>query len=150
MADHSTDSDIAQRWQANADAQRAKFSDYTLDPAHTITLQAHDGVARVVWNSTVIAESHAAVALLERKHEAVFYFPADDVRSELLSRTDHATHCPYKGDASYWSLSDNSAAAENAVWAYESPISAMAGIKGYMAFYLDSMGKNFGLNLETD
>ncbi|NKB44123.1 MAG: DUF427 domain-containing protein [Alphaproteobacteria bacterium] len=148
--DHSTDSDIAPRWQNNADAQRAKFSDYTLDPAHTITLQSHDGVARVVWNNTVVAESRAAVALHERKHEPVFYFPADDVRTELLVRTDHATHCPYKGDASYWSLHEDDKTAENAVWAYESPISAMSGIKSYMAFYLDNMGKNFGLNLETN
>lgn len=150
MTTQAMDSDTAQRWQANAEAQRARFVDYTLDPAHTITLHPHAGLARIVWNGTVVAESRAAIALHERKHEPVFYFPADDVQTELLTRTDHATHCPYKGDASYWSLNNAGEAAENAVWAYESPIAAMAGIKGYMAFYLDSMGKNFGLNLETD
>ena len=150
MTNQSMDSDTARRWQANADTQRARFSNYTLDPAHTITLHPHDGIARVVWNDTVVAQSPAAIALHERNHEPVFYFPTDDIQTELLTRTDHATHCPYKGDASYWSLDKDGSVAENAVWAYESPIAAMAGIKGYMAFYLDSMGKTFGLNLETD
>ncbi|MBT4740387.1 MAG: DUF427 domain-containing protein [Rhodospirillaceae bacterium] len=150
MTNQTMDSDTALRWQANADTQRSRFSDYALDPAHTITLHPHDGIARIVWNGTIVADSRAAIALHERNHEPVLYFPTDDVQAELLARTDHATHCPYKGDASYWSLEDNGGTAENAVWAYESPIKAMAGIKGYMAFYLDSMGKNFGLNLETD
>ncbi len=150
MNDQPIDSDIMHRWKENTAEQRARFADYTLDPAHTIKLHTHEGIARVLWNDTIIAESAAAVELHERKHEPVFYFPTDDVKTDLLTRTDNATHCPYKGDASYWSLSIDGTSAENAVWAYQSPIPAVLGIKGYMAFYLDSMGKNFGLNLETD
>lgn len=150
MSETNTNQLIGVRWKANAAAQRARFSDYELDPAHTITLNAHRGTTRVVWNGLVIAESDKAVELHERKHDPVFYFPQDDVRLDLLERTDHATHCPYKGDASYWSLNSNETSAENAVWAYESPVSAMAGITGFMAFYLDIMGKDFGLTLETD
>lgn len=143
-----TDHTLEDRWQDNAATQRARFADYTLDPAHTITLEPHKGVAKVVWNGVVIAESANAVELHERNHDAVLYFPASDVDSALLQRTDHATHCPYKGDASYWSLREGDTVAENAVWAYESPIAAMNGIKGHMAFYLDSMGKDYGLVIQ--
>ena len=144
------DDSLHQSWQDNAAAQRARFADYALDPAHTIDLETHSGHARVLWKGKAIAESANALKLLELKHAAVYYFPQDDVRTDLLVRTDHATHCPYKGDASYWSLRDGDAEAENAVWAYESPIDAVGGIKDLMAFYLDDMGKDFGLILETD
>lgn len=145
-----TDRGLDARWQKNAAAQRARFADYTLDPAHTIALEPHKGVAKVVWNGVVIAESANAIELHERKHEPVLYFPPGDVDKDLLQRTDHATHCPYKGDASYWSLKSGDAIAENAVWAYESPIAAMDGIQGHMAFYLDSMGKDYGLVIQND
>lgn len=144
-----TDTTLNDRWQANADAQRTRFADYTLDPAHTITLEPHAGTAKVLWHGKVIAESANAIELHERKHEPVLYFPAEDVDAGLLQRTDHATHCPYKGDASYWTLSSGEGGAENAVWAYESPIDAMIGIKGHMAFYLDTMGKDYGLVIES-
>ena len=144
------DTSLHQRWQANAAAQRARFAEYTLDPAHTIELEPHTGHARILWNGETIAESANATKLLERNHGPVFYFPQDDVRTDLLERTDHATHCPYKGDASYWSFRDGDNEAENAVWAYESPIHAVGGIKDLMVFYLDDMGKDFGLILETD
>jgi len=144
-----TEQTLEQRWQENAAAQRARFSDYALDPAHTITLEPHPGKAKVLWQGKVIAESDKAIELHERKHEAVLYFPAADVKADVLKRTDHATHCPYKGDASYWTLTTGEAVAENAVWAYESPIDAVAGIKGHMAFYLDTMGKDYGLVIES-
>ena len=145
-------SDKAQtdRWQENAATQRARFTAYTLDPAHTITLEPFGGLARILWQGVVIAESQKAITLLERNNEPVIYFPQTDVRQDLLGRTDHATHCPYKGDASYWSLKDAGKVAENAVWAYESPIPVVSGIAGLMAFYLDSMGKDFGLTLENN
>ncbi len=139
-----------QRWQKNAAVQRARFAEYKLDPAHTIELVAHEGVARILWHGTTITESCNAVKLLERKHDAVFYFPQEDVNTGLLERTEHATHCPYKGDASYWTIQDFRRSAENSVWAYESPIEAVVGIKGMMAFYLDSMGKDFGLTQEIE
>lgn len=149
MSEKSDDQSITQQWARNAEIQRARFTDYTLDPAHTITTRRHDGLARVMWKGRVVAESANAIELHERKHDPVFYFPQDDVQLALLTRTDHATHCPYKGDASYWSLNADGSLAENAVWAYESPIEAMTAISGFMAFYLDIMGKDFGLTLET-
>ena len=58
---------------------------------------------------------------------------------DLLTRTAHSTHCPYKGEASYWTVEAAGRTAENAVWSYEHPIPEMAGIAGYVAFYRDRM-----------
>ena len=58
---------------------------------------------------------------------------------DLLIRTEHATRCPYKGDASYWTLEAGGRTAENAVWSYEDPIPDMTAIAGYLAFYRDRM-----------
>ena len=58
---------------------------------------------------------------------------------DLLTRTDHATRCPYKGDASYWTIEAGGRTAENAVWSYERPIPGMAAIARYLAFYRDRM-----------
>ncbi|MGY8962888.1 MAG: DUF427 domain-containing protein [Rhodospirillales bacterium] len=149
MSEKLSNQSITEQWARNAKNQRARFADYALDPAHTITTTLYDGLARVIWNSSVIAESVNAIELHERKHDPVFYFPQKDVKLKLFTRTGHATHCPYKGDASYWSLNADRDLAENAAWAYESPIEAMSTINGFMAFYLDAMGKKFGLILET-
>ncbi len=71
-------------------------------------------------------------------HEAgllpVCYFPEADVRRELLEATDRTTHCPYKGDASYWSVRVGDRVAENAVWSYPRPIAGAPPLAGYLAF----------------
>jgi len=64
-----------------------------------------------------------------------FYAPLEDFDAEVLSRTDHATHCPFKGDASYWSVNVDGASRDNAVWAYESPIGAAEWLRGYASLY---------------
>ena len=65
----------------------------------------------------------------------MFYIPRADVAMEALTRSDHSTHCPYKGDASYFSIAAGGKSAENAVWSYEQPFPAMAQIKDRLAFY---------------
>jgi uncharacterized protein (DUF427 family) len=65
------------------------------------------------------------------------YIPRDDVDMTRLVRTDLITHCPYKGDASYWSIQNGPRSVENAVWSYETPHDDMAPISGYLAFYTD-------------
>jgi uncharacterized protein (DUF427 family) len=62
------------------------------------------------------------------------YVPLEDVRADLLERTDHATHCPFKGDASYWSVRVGDRVAENAVWTYEEPLEAMTKAAGFVSF----------------
>jgi len=63
------------------------------------------------------------------------YFPPGDVDLTMLERTDHKTRCPYKGDASYYSIRAGERIAQNAVWGYEQPLAAVAAIAGHMAFY---------------
>jgi uncharacterized protein (DUF427 family) len=77
------------------------------------------------------------LTVCETKHEPVVYFPREDVRFEALERTDHKSFCPFKGEASYWTLRVADRAEENAVWSYEDPFDEVAGLEDYVAFYAD-------------
>src|SRR3982750_3221876 len=89
---------------------------------------------RAVLGGQTIADSTNAILLLEKNHLPVYYFPADDVRMELAESTSKSTRCPYKGEASYWSVNAGDKTAENAMWGYESPIDGAEAIKGHVAF----------------
>ena len=91
---------------------------------------------RVTFHGEMIADTRDAVALEEGSYPVVYYIPRKDVRMDLLERTSHRTHCPYKGDASYYSIQDGPA---NAVWSYEQPKEDMLAIKGLLAFYPDKV-----------
>jgi uncharacterized protein (DUF427 family) len=71
----------------------------------------------------------------------VLYVPLEDVRADLLERTDRTTHCPFKGDATYWTLRAGGEVRENAVWGYEDPIPAAAWLKGLVAVYPDRVDR---------
>jgi len=92
---------------------------------------------QVRFNGEVIADSREAIELLEGSHPAVYYIPRKDARMDRFTPTAHRTHCPYKGDASYFTLSAGGRSAENAVWSYEQPYDEMLAIKAYLAFYPD-------------
>lgn len=94
---------------------------------------------RVELGGEVVADSTRTLVMREADYLPVHYFPRDDVRMDLLTRTEHATRCPYKGNASYWTVEAGGRTAENAVWSYEDPIPGMTGIAGYLAFYRDRM-----------
>lgn len=85
----------------------------------------------------VIAESANALELNEGDYPPVIYFPREDVAMAFLDRTEKTTHCPYKGDASYFSVVTKSTTLENAVWSYEAPIETANRIKDHLAFYTD-------------
>jgi uncharacterized protein (DUF427 family) len=104
-------------------------------PDHPITVTANPKRLQVVYNGHVIVDSERALTLQESTYPAVIYFPREDAEMAFFGRTDHKTHCPYKGDASYFSLNMDGRLAENAVWTYEEPYPAMAEIRGYLAFY---------------
>jgi len=91
---------------------------------------------RVTFHGEMIADTRNAVALEEGSYPVVYYIPRVDVRMERLVRTSHTTHCPYKGDASYYSIQDGPA---NAVWSYEQPKEDMLAIKDLLAFYPDKV-----------
>jgi uncharacterized protein (DUF427 family) len=93
---------------------------------------------RITFNGEVIADSRDALRLEEGKYAPVYYVPRKDVKMERLIRTSHTSHCPHKGDATYYSIS-NGQTARNAVWSYEQPIEAVAAIREHLAFYPDKV-----------
>ncbi len=96
---------------------------------------------RVSFAGKVVADSTRALTLQEANYPPVNYIPRADVDMAALTRTDHASHCPYKGDASYFTIAVNGRSAENAVWSYEQPFPAMAEIKEHLAFYPNRVDK---------
>ena len=104
-------------------------------PDHPISIAPNSKRVRVTFAGRVIADTTRAVTLREASYKPVFYIPRADAEMSLLKATEHRTHCPYKGDATYFTIDAGGRSAENAVWSYEQPFPAMAGIKGYLAFY---------------
>jgi len=112
-------------------------------PGHHIATKPAGGRVRVTFKGEQIADTRNAIALEEamgvgKKTVApvVYYVPRKDVKMERLERTDHRTYCPFKGDASYFSLKGGP---ENAVWSYEQPYDEMSAIKDLLAFYPDKV-----------
>ena len=111
-------------------------------PGHRVVTRPAGKHVQVKYNGEVIADTRNAVALEESKSSSsvlapvVYYVPREDVKMERLERTSHHTYCPFKGEASYYSLKGG---AENAVWSYESPYDEMTAIKGLLAFYPDKV-----------
>ena len=107
--------------------------------AHAITIEKNPNRISVTFNGTIVADTKQALILKEGPLPPVNYIPREDVQMSCLERTDHSTHCPFKGDASYFSVSVNGKTAENAVWTYEAPIDSVARIKDYVVFYPEKM-----------
>ncbi|MEV0288483.1 DUF427 domain-containing protein [Kribbella sp. NPDC050820] len=106
-------------------------------PDHPITIAKNPDRVVVKAGDQVIADTRDALSLQEASYPAVQYIPRDDVDLTLLERTDHHTYCPYKGDASYYSVLPAGQTGVNAVWTYEQPYDAVADIREYLAFYPD-------------
>lgn len=104
-------------------------------PAGHIAIHQHPSRVRIVFAGEVVAASDNALALCEGDYPPVLYIPRADARLPFYLRTEHSTHCPYKGDAAYFSLAVGDSVAMNAVWTYEAPFDAVAAIKGHLAFY---------------
>ncbi|MEM6609872.1 MAG: DUF427 domain-containing protein [Pseudomonadota bacterium] len=86
-------------------------------------------------SGAVIGESQNALELSEGDYPAVIYFPRDDVAMAFLEKTDTSTHCPWKGDATYYAISTPSETLPDAAWSYEAPKDDMSKIKDHIAFY---------------
>ena len=105
--------------------------------AHRITFGATPGHAWAVFQGRMIADSDRAVLLLEGSIPPVCYFPESDIDFEFLTQTDQRTHCPFKGEASYWTLDIDGRVEHNIAWAYKDPLLEVMQIKGHLAFYAD-------------
>ncbi len=106
-------------------------------PDHPITIEHNGNRIMVKIAGRVIADTRDALTLDEAHYPAVQYIPRKDVDMTLLSPTDHTTYCPYKGDASYFSIPLGGERSINAVWSYEAPFAAVAEIRDHLAFYPD-------------
>ena len=111
-------------------------------PQHRVATRPAGVRVRVSLDGEVIADTSEAVALEESKSSSsvlapvVYYVPRKDVKMERLERTSHHTYCPFKGEASYYSIKGGP---ENAVWSYEKPYDEMTAIAGLLAFYPDKV-----------
>lgn len=102
---------------------------------HTITITPAELHVEVTLAGQKLAESDRPVLLDETGLPTRYYLPREDVRADLLRPTDTATHCPYKGDASYWSADVGGQTYDDVVWSYENPIAGAEAITGLMCFY---------------
>ncbi|TLS44175.1 DUF427 domain-containing protein [Streptomyces montanus] len=103
----------------------------TLTAGHRITIEQGTEHVRVVHEGQVLAESTRPLLLRETGCPVRYYLPMEDVRIDLLTPSETHTHCPFKGDASYWSLAD----APDLVWTYPDPKPEVAEIKDHVCFY---------------
>lgn len=106
-------------------------------PDHPITIEPVGGRIVVSVAGKVIADSENAVMLREASYPPVPYIPLADVDTSLLARSEHVSYCPYKGDASYYSIPVGGERSVDAVWEYQEPHDAVAEIKDRVAFYPD-------------
>jgi len=109
----------------------------TPGPDHPIAIAPAGGRVVVRFGDEVIVDTRDGLLLRESAYPGVFYLPRADARMERLRRSDRHTYCPYKGQASYFSLPGDSEAATDAIWTYEDPYDAVAPIKDHLAFYAD-------------
>jgi uncharacterized protein (DUF427 family) len=106
-------------------------------PAHPISIEANPSRVVVQVGGKIIADTRHALTLHEASYPPVQYIPRRDVDMAALTRSEHTSYCPYKGDASYYDIPAGGDRSRNAVWTYEDPFEAMAQIKDYVAFYPD-------------
>jgi uncharacterized protein (DUF427 family) len=104
---------------------------------HPITITPNPARVIVRIGDQIIADTRNALTLQEGSYPPVHYIPREDADMALFARSDHASYCPYKGDAGYFDLQPLAARGADAVWTYETPYPAVAPIAGHLAFYPD-------------
>lgn len=105
------------------------------DPGHTITVSPHPGAVTVKFGEVVIASTRNALELREATYPPVLYIPFADIYFEHLIASDTKTTCPFKGEASYWSVTGQGEAAADVMWTYPRPYDEVAAIRNHGAFY---------------
>ena len=107
----------------------------TPGPDHPITIERNPMRVVVTSGGRVIADTADALTLREARYPPVYYIPRKDVDMAALARSETATYCPYKGDASYFSIEAGGARSVDAIWTYEAPYDAVSGIRDHLAFF---------------
>ncbi|MEC9483770.1 MAG: DUF427 domain-containing protein [Halomonas sp.] len=104
------------------------------DSQQRISLHPHDRRVQVWIDDTLIADSQRAIELHEKGYPPRQYLPREDVAMSRLVRTDTVTHCPFKGDASYYAIELDGKTVNDIAWSYEAPFDTVMDIRGYLAF----------------
>lgn len=120
---------------------RGKAAQLVPDKDHPITVDEFPGRVRVAFNGHLIANTANAVRLQEADYPPVYYIPRHDCDWRMFTPSDHTSHCPYKGEASYFHLDVDGKRAKDAVWSYEAPFEAVSRIGGFVAFYPDRVDR---------
>ena len=113
-------------------------------PAHPITIEPTPSRVVVRVDGKIIADTTSALTLQESTYPAVQYVPLADVDQSLLRRTDTSTYCPFKGDASYYTIALPDRELTDAIWTYETPYPAVDVIAGHVAFYPNQVQLSVG------
>lgn len=108
-----------------------------MSAAHPIVITPFVGRVVVRFGGAVVLDTRRALSLQEADYKPVLYLPREDAAMEHFEPSDRRSHCPYKGDARYFSLRAADALAPDAVWSYESPFAGVDAIAGHLAFYAD-------------
>lgn len=117
-------------------------TNYQIDgPKHRLLMHSFPRRVRAEFAGETVLDTRSGVLLHETGLLPQLYVPEADLRADLLDPTDHHTHCPFKGDASYRSLRVGDRVAENAVWTYPDPLPAASWLAGYAAVYWDKMDR---------
>lgn len=111
----------------------------TPGPDHPITVEKNPARVTVRVGGQVVADTTAALVLQESNYPAVQYIPLADVDPALIQKTATSTYCPFKGDASYYTLTTASGELTDAVWTYHQPYPAVAETADHVAFYADKV-----------
>jgi uncharacterized protein (DUF427 family) len=106
-------------------------------PDHPITVEPSTSHVTVRSGERVVAETRTALVLREAKYPPVYYVPLADVDPKVLRPSSTTSYCPFKGDASYYSVVVGDETVSDAIWTYEKPYDAVAEIEGHVAFYAD-------------
>ncbi len=111
-------------------------------PGWALYLEPTPKRLRVEVGGEVIADSRRAAMLHEGGLQPIYYFPPEDVRADVLEPSDRHTHCPKKGDASYYTIRAGDEVVQDGAWYYPEPLpDAPPGLKDLIAFYFDRMGR---------
>jgi uncharacterized protein (DUF427 family) len=108
-------------------------------PQHVIYIEDVPQRVRAVFNGETVLDTRRAKVLYESNIPGQWYIPAADVRDDLLTPTETSSHCPFKGDASYWTLTVGDRTESDVVWGYPTPLEGVSEVEGMRAFYFDRM-----------
>lgn len=117
-------------------------SGYADRPDYRVDLLHRRNRCEARSGDVLLASSERCIVVDEQDHGLVVYFPRGDVRLDQLEGSDHTTHCPYKGDASHWTLRGGT---EVVAWTYQDPHPEVAQLRDHVAFYQDRVTVSIGV-----